>query len=96
MSEPFHEANERLRERKRIENDKDAYIRILISLGRLEQKANIFQGKCADMEVYVQELEAALREIAALSPTQEVDAPTQEVDAPTQEVDAPTQEVDDE
>ena len=26
MSEPFHEANERLRERKRIENDKDAEI----------------------------------------------------------------------
>ena len=26
MSEPFYEANERLRERKRIENDKDAEI----------------------------------------------------------------------
>ena len=26
MTEPFHEANERLRERKRIENDKDAEI----------------------------------------------------------------------
>jgi len=29
MSEPFHEANERLRERKRIENDRDAHIKRL-------------------------------------------------------------------
>ena len=32
MSEPFHEANERLRERKRIENNKDAEIERLTDL----------------------------------------------------------------
>ena len=39
MSEPFHEANERLRERKRIENDKDAEIE------RLQARVEALEGK---------------------------------------------------
>jgi len=38
MSEPFHEANERLRERKRIENDKDAEIERLTALTKADAK----------------------------------------------------------
>ena len=42
MGEPFHEANKRLRERKRIENDKDAEIE------RLQARVEALEGVVRD------------------------------------------------
>ena len=52
MSEPFHEANERLRERKRIENDKDAEIeRLTAELADCKESDRLIERLQARVEV---------------------------------------------
>ena len=64
MSEPFHEANERLRERKRIENDRDAEIeRLTAELADCKESDRLIER----LQARVEKLEAENKELDGLN-----------------------------